>query len=410
MKPILTFFALLSALNLHGQTGVAINDNSNPADQSAMLDIQSSSKGILIPRVSSAQRTAIASPANGLLVFDNTTQSFWFYSSTWVELVDDVSGPWKQDGDTLSTQTPLVGIGTDSPSRMLSLKFNNANVNTSQFLIEQQGTGDSWFNIGLTGSTHYAMGVDNSDGDKFKIGYNATSPGPLHVTPRFTIDAEGDVGIGSTTMAERLVVNSIAAQDPFRADVNGTTKFKLNANGGASIGSSITPPVNGLHVTGGLNPAGGISSSGNIPISSTAGYISITAGGAEIRLYASGQIDITSPGALNITSGGTLTLSGNAVDILSNTSIHIESDAGMLLEAGSSMDILAQSTMDIQNNAGAMNIKNLGGTMTVQASATLNLDGATVDINNGTKGAARVDDPVNSGVILMGSSTVKIGN
>jgi hypothetical protein len=53
-------------------------DNTNP-DPSAMLDIKSSNKGMLIPRMLTSQRTAISSPATGLLVFDTNTGSFWFY-------------------------------------------------------------------------------------------------------------------------------------------------------------------------------------------------------------------------------------------------------------------------------------------------------------------------------------------
>ena len=49
---------------------------------SAQLDVSSTAKGMLVPRMTTAQRTAIASPAKGLLVFDNGTSSFWFYSGT----------------------------------------------------------------------------------------------------------------------------------------------------------------------------------------------------------------------------------------------------------------------------------------------------------------------------------------
>lgn len=59
---LLSFFLLASSL--FAQNGVAINgDNSSP-DASAMLDIKSTEKGILIPRMTTAQRTAIASLAH----------------------------------------------------------------------------------------------------------------------------------------------------------------------------------------------------------------------------------------------------------------------------------------------------------------------------------------------------------
>lgn len=65
----------------------SINKNGTAPHSSAMLDVQSDSKGLLTPRMSTSKRTAIANPAQGLLVFDTTTNGFWFYSnSNWQEL------------------------------------------------------------------------------------------------------------------------------------------------------------------------------------------------------------------------------------------------------------------------------------------------------------------------------------
>ena len=52
-----------------------------------MLDVKSTAKGILIPRMTSAERVLISSPASGLLVYDVTTASFWYYAgSSWINL------------------------------------------------------------------------------------------------------------------------------------------------------------------------------------------------------------------------------------------------------------------------------------------------------------------------------------
>ena len=66
--------------------GVSINRDGVRADPSSMLDVKSTESGVLIPRMSSAQRTAITSPAKGLLVFDLTTNTFWYYKTSWVEI------------------------------------------------------------------------------------------------------------------------------------------------------------------------------------------------------------------------------------------------------------------------------------------------------------------------------------
>ena len=55
-------------------------------DASSMLEITSTTKGFLMPRMTTAERTAIATPANGLQVYDTTTNTQWFYNGTvWVE-------------------------------------------------------------------------------------------------------------------------------------------------------------------------------------------------------------------------------------------------------------------------------------------------------------------------------------
>ena len=69
------------------QNGVSINATvGTPADNSAMLDVVSTSKGMLIPRMTEAQKLAIVSPATGLLIYQtNNTSGFWYFNGVvWV--------------------------------------------------------------------------------------------------------------------------------------------------------------------------------------------------------------------------------------------------------------------------------------------------------------------------------------
>lgn len=83
---------------------------------SAVLDITSINKGVLVPRMFTTQRLGIVSPARGLLVFDNNTNSFWFYNGTvWTEL-ESAGGVehWQQVQDSiLYTSKTYVGVNTD---------------------------------------------------------------------------------------------------------------------------------------------------------------------------------------------------------------------------------------------------------------------------------------------------------
>jgi len=59
---------------------VAISINGSVADPSALLDIQSQDKGLLTPRMTEAQKTAIANPANGLLIYQTDGNSGYYYN------------------------------------------------------------------------------------------------------------------------------------------------------------------------------------------------------------------------------------------------------------------------------------------------------------------------------------------
>ncbi|MFH2095150.1 MAG: hypothetical protein ABIJ16_05570 [Bacteroidota bacterium] len=63
------------------------DDDAYTAENSAMLDVKSTSKGFLAPRLTSVQRTAIISPVAGLLVYDTTVGGYYYYNgSVWLNI------------------------------------------------------------------------------------------------------------------------------------------------------------------------------------------------------------------------------------------------------------------------------------------------------------------------------------
>ena len=88
---------LLAALLLLGfGTLFAQNQNvgigTTTPDASAILDLTSTDKGLLAPRLTTTQRNAISAPANGLLVYDITVGCYFYYNTAWVSLCQ-LSGP-----------------------------------------------------------------------------------------------------------------------------------------------------------------------------------------------------------------------------------------------------------------------------------------------------------------------------
>ncbi|MCX6305447.1 MAG: hypothetical protein NT040_10805 [Bacteroidetes bacterium] len=68
---------------------VCINTDNSLPDNSAMLDVKSTSKGLLIPRMTQTEIEAIMDPANGLVVFCTTSSTFFSYISNvnkWKEM------------------------------------------------------------------------------------------------------------------------------------------------------------------------------------------------------------------------------------------------------------------------------------------------------------------------------------
>ncbi len=118
---LILFHVLLASFIIRAQNNVGINTNSpNP---SAALDVSSTNQGILIPRMTTAQRTAIALPATGLMVYQTTAPAgFYFFNGTaWIRL--DATNATQLQGRDIVNTAPVTGqvlawspTGTSSPN------------------------------------------------------------------------------------------------------------------------------------------------------------------------------------------------------------------------------------------------------------------------------------------------------
>jgi hypothetical protein len=179
MKKLILFFIFCvpMALFFYGAKAqsVAINTDGSVANNSAMLDIKSYSKGMLIPRTSTVSRTAIISPAKALLLYDTTTSSFWYHNGTaWIE-ISSGGQAWSITGNSGITD-PLNFIGTLN-SAPLNIRVNNEKSgrieSASPFITAfgyktlstvTTGTGNSAFgyqslSLNTTGNFNTSMGV-----------------------------------------------------------------------------------------------------------------------------------------------------------------------------------------------------------------------------------------------------------
>lgn len=103
-------------------------------DNSAILDLSTTARGFLVPRMTSAQRTAITSPAQGLLVYQiDGTDGFYYYNGTlWLRILN-INSPWLLTGNA-ATDTTINFIGT-TDSKSLLVKTNN----TTRIIVKNIG-------------------------------------------------------------------------------------------------------------------------------------------------------------------------------------------------------------------------------------------------------------------------------
>lgn len=90
LKTFLLLFFFLITLIGNAQIGIG----TTTPDATSILDINSTEKGILAPRMTTAQRTAITNPAQGLLVYDTDLKLFYYFSSPsgWLPLLNSSVG------------------------------------------------------------------------------------------------------------------------------------------------------------------------------------------------------------------------------------------------------------------------------------------------------------------------------
>lgn len=232
MKKLLLLLFL--AIGLSAWSQIAVNSDGSSPDASAILDVKSTTKGLLLPRMTSAERLAIASPATGLTVYDLTTQSYWYYNGTsWAILG---YSPWTVTGNNIyNSNSGNVGIGATNPfgklhissSGSLNLNLQGSSTVGTWFSLGNTSAGGTWYNIISTGS-------GNGEGKGkllFMKGTGATNTS-FNI---MTFDSIGRVGISTT------------APNPSAAlDVSSTTRGFLPPRMNTAQRNAIATPAEGL--------------------------------------------------------------------------------------------------------------------------------------------------------------------
>ena len=206
IRIILITVAFIALATVADAQNVGINSDGTAPDASAMLDVKSTTKGLLAPRMTAAQRIGINSPATGLLVYQTDAPAGYYYysGSAWTQLgAASGASQWTTTGSNIYYNTGNVGIGKATPTAQLDVLSGNT------FGISSTGT-----TTGSTGLYHIA---NSNASTSWNLGVeggawaSGAALGSLYIDkngvgPKMTITPDGNVGIGTITPLSKLQV------------------------------------------------------------------------------------------------------------------------------------------------------------------------------------------------------------
>ncbi len=250
---------------------MGVNSSGTAPNASAMLDVSSTNKGILIPRMTTAQRDGISSPATGLQIYNTTNNGLEFYNgSVWASVSGTGGSQWTTSGNNIySSNAGNVGIGVSNPDFPL--------VSKGRIRIRDSGNNESagiWFNKNGNTALNTFIGIDLSN--NFGI-YSPTLNKNM-----FTADM--------TTGGVRIEGPNVANATTKMLSLGGYGKVEIDAPG--IVGGRFSILENGNVGIGVSNPAEKLEIAGNVKINN--GYIrfwnptvqshSISSSGGYLRL------------------------------------------------------------------------------------------------------------------------------
>lgn len=322
-----TIVAFTLLLNLQVNAQVAINATGTQPNDCAMLDVASTSKGLLIPRMSQTQRDAISNPSSGLLIYQTSDESFYYWEggvwyklgSQWVNNGQSIYYPNRvivggSDGDAsaaLDVQSTAGGVLV--PRMTESEKLNIQTPAIGLLIYQTDGVpgfyyhnGVDWFGVGGIRNINVTAPLTNTGGSEPTLGLSL----PLTVS-------QG--GTGSTTFATNGILygsgsSNIGSSNTFVRTVSGSNNL---------IGVGTSAPNSTLHANGSFAIAFAIKNS-NYTLSLTDNCVVVTTAGVTITLPSAATITgrtytikNTATGSVTVATTSSQTIDGQTTYTLS---------------------------------------------------------------------------------------------
>jgi hypothetical protein len=254
--------AIISTFSIHffnGQIGI---NTSNP-HPSSILDLTSTSKGLLIPRLSTLQRNSIMNPAEGLMIYDNTLKGFYGFDGTnWSQNVFG-STKWSLNGNSgTDPVNDFIGTTDDQPISFRTggvaamtvradgrVNIEGRNIAGPRLLVSRPVAGASYPNVLAV--------VENNATSAYPVNYMAVNGGGGRVNGNYSFATSGTNALAGITAAGMSYVDSpglvFYVGNPITQNNGGKDVLILGTNGNAYIGyySGSAMPTAKLNIAGG---------------------------------------------------------------------------------------------------------------------------------------------------------------
>jgi hypothetical protein len=171
----------------YSQVLISTETGSTTPDESAMLEIESTSGGVLIPRMTTSDRNKLDNgtgvPTEGLLVYDETVGAFFLYSrSGWVNLAR--AEFWETNSSypsTVSLSSPYtnVGIGTDTSKTKLVVQADPDDLDTDVLFEVKDKAGVTIFEVTSGGVRAYVKDNVKGVAGGFAVGKYGAAKGTV---------------------------------------------------------------------------------------------------------------------------------------------------------------------------------------------------------------------------------------